>query len=166
MLVKRKNPLASAPPRCAEGGLTLPELLITITIVGVLAAFAFPAMSGFIAGQRVKTASYDLFATFMFARSEAIKRSADVVVTATSGNWANGWSVTTGSTTLATQEAYSALTMTGTSTSLTYRYNGRPSASAAQNFQISSFRGTSVDGTRCLSISLAGMPTTKLGACS
>lgn len=147
-------------------GFTLVEVLLVMVIVGIISAFAIPSMASFIAGQRVKTASYDLFSTLMFARSEAIKRNVDVVVTASGGNWAAGWTVAVGATTLATQPAYSSVTFNASATALTYRYNGRTSAAAAQTFEINSARGSSVDGTRCLGISLTGMPTTKLGACS
>ena len=65
-------------------GFTLIELMVVISIMAVLLGIGVPSFKSFIAGQRVKTAAGDFSLALVFARSEAIKRNADVTVTAAS----------------------------------------------------------------------------------
>src|SRR5215210_4587284 len=76
-------------------GFTLPELLIVVTVMGVLLAAGVPSFVEFIKNQRVKTASFDVFSSLVVARSEAITRNTSVTITpTTTANWANGWTIT------------------------------------------------------------------------
>lgn len=151
---------------CSAGnsrGFTLVEMITTVLILAILAAIGIPAYGNFVAGQRIKTASFDVMSTLMFARSEALKRNANVTVTPVSGtNWANGWSVTSDALTLNQQSAYRGLTLTGPAT-LTYNNNGRLNA-AITSFSISSSGNSTA--TRCIRVDLSGRPNSKKGACS
>lgn len=61
-------------------GFTLIELIVTLTIAGILIALAGPAMKSFILDQRLTTQANDLIADLNLARSEAIKRAANVTI--------------------------------------------------------------------------------------
>lgn len=63
-------------------GFTLVELMVTLTVVGILAALAVPNMRLFIQNNRLTAASNDLLRSFQLARTEAIKRQQNVVVCA------------------------------------------------------------------------------------
>lgn len=56
-------------------GLTLIELIITITIVSILAMLAAPGLQSVVKNQRLTSQTNDLIADLNFARSEAVKRA-------------------------------------------------------------------------------------------
>ncbi len=144
-------------------GFTLIELMVTIAIVAILLGIGVPSFQGFVAGQRVKTASYDISSALTLTRSEALKRNADVVITPASGGWQNGWTVTAGATTLNQHGPFAGLTITGPTTNPTYASNGRLKA-AITSFNISA-SGTTSTPNRCVSVDLSGLPSSKQGSC-
>ncbi len=121
-------------------------------------------MSGFVAGQRVKTASFDVMSSIILARSEALKRNAVVTINPTGGDWAEGWSVVAADgTTLNQQAAYKNMVIDGPA-SLSYRTDGRLNGAAIdQSFSLSS----TVNGAtaRCIRITLSGRPKSTVGVC-
>lgn len=151
----------------ARRGFTLPELLIVVTVLGVLITLAVPSFAEFVRNQRVKTASFDLFSSLIVARSEAITRNANVTITPTGGTWTNGWSVTYidggGSTVIVrSQEAIPSIAITGP-TSVVYRGSGRLNAASAPQFQLSASGGSVVP--RCITVDLSGRPQSKASTC-
>jgi len=78
-------------------GFTLLELLITIAVIGVLAASAYPILD-VIDKRRVQGAAEDIYGMVQFARSEAIKQSRDMFLVAQKDGsaWCVGVSQTSG----------------------------------------------------------------------
>lgn len=87
-----------------KAGFTIVELIITLTIAGILAVLAIPAMQTFILDQRLTTQANDFVADLGLSRSEAIKRASNVVICkqggsvsspscSTSAAWGAGWVV-------------------------------------------------------------------------
>jgi type IV fimbrial biogenesis protein FimT len=77
-------------------GFTLTELMITVSIAGILTALAMPSFISTIRSNQLTTYSNELVAAFNFARSEAIKRGRQVTITregvATDSQvWEAGW---------------------------------------------------------------------------
>ena len=86
-------------PRARSHGFTMIELIVTMTIAGILMAFAVPAFNTFIQNQRITTATNSLVLSLNLARSEAIKRDLPTGVTvcaSTDGQTCNGASWTQG----------------------------------------------------------------------
>ncbi len=82
-----------------QTGVTLIELMVVITIAGVLAATAAPSLSGMINKMKQTSAMSLLAGDLNRARGEAIKRNRRVLMCVrlndttcgTGTNWANGW---------------------------------------------------------------------------
>jgi type IV fimbrial biogenesis protein FimT len=76
-----------------NSGYTLMELMVTITIAGILLSIAIPNFTSVISSNRLTTYANELVTALNFARSEAIKRGQYVVVSKTGTNWEDGWNV-------------------------------------------------------------------------
>jgi type IV fimbrial biogenesis protein FimT len=152
-------------------GFTLIELLVVLTVLGIMVGLAVPSFRNFIASQRVKTVAYDLTTSFVLARSEAVKRNADVTVAAASASdWTQGWTVkvgTTTTTTLQLKQPVAGVSISKAASasvippSFVYGASGRmTSGSGTQYLQINvaSF-------IKCVTIDTTGIPSTKSVAC-
>jgi type IV fimbrial biogenesis protein FimT len=148
-------------------GFTLPELLIVFTVLAVLMAAGLPSMAEFVRNQRVKTASFDLFSSLVFARSEAITRNAAVKVEPISGYWTNGWTVKDASGNLLRELSAVpnvSITLTAATTYIEFRGSGRLNTTTTPKFELAA-SGSTVQ-TRCIKIDLSGRPTTTTAACT
>ena len=145
-----------------QRGFTVVEILLVIVIIGVLGAIAAPSFVSFTSSQKVKTASFDLYAAMMFARSEAIKRRVNVTVAPVSSDWKNGWTIVEagGGTTLRTQDALSGVTFTSAATSVVYRLDGRLTTSGVVYVLIQPEIADSSIKNRCLRVDMTGLPKT------
>jgi type IV fimbrial biogenesis protein FimT len=156
-------------------GFTLIEMMITIAVVVVLLAIVAPSFRQIIAGQRIKTASFDLFSALNYARSEAVKRNASVSLNAgaiANGAWATGWRLVDPDDSTKYLRSWGAVSnlsvieKTGGITTLSYGRDGRLGAGATQpKFEINTATPVSGVAARCVQVDLGGRPTTSTGAC-
>lgn len=77
--------------RAHQIGFTLTELMITVAILGILAAMAVPSFTSTLERRKIIAASEAIQSDLRWARGEAIKRNTDVTVTFTPGA-AGAWS--------------------------------------------------------------------------
>jgi type IV fimbrial biogenesis protein FimT len=63
-----------------QKGFTLLEMMVTITIAGILLAIAVPALGTFIRGSRLSGGSREFIVDFALARNEAVLRAGTVTV--------------------------------------------------------------------------------------
>jgi type IV fimbrial biogenesis protein FimT len=105
-------PVLARPPSSAfcrgVSGFTLVELLVTVTVLAILAMIAVPSMQEFVRKNRVIAQINALLADLTFARSEAIKRattirvcnSKDQASCTADTKWTEGWIVIVAGTVL------------------------------------------------------------------
>jgi type IV fimbrial biogenesis protein FimT len=89
--------MVDAPP--STRGFTLIELLVTLSVAAILVTIAIPNFQTFLMSNRMASQANDLITALSLARSEAVKRAANVSVCASSdsatctGSWEQGWIV-------------------------------------------------------------------------
>lgn len=140
-------------------GFTLIELMIVLGIVGIMAVVGIPSFANFIAMRSVKSAAAELYGSLNRARSEAITRNGNVVVSPKSGAWQNGWQVLSPTNAvLDDRNAVGGATISGP-TSITYKPSGRLTATTAPSFV---FTASGASGIyQCVSVDLIGRPYMK-----
>lgn len=135
-------------------GFTLVELLVVVAIVAILIAVTVPFLTYMLQDNRSVTQLNTLNGTLQFARTEAIKRGANIKVCSSSdaincvGNWENGWIVLSGTTVIKLSPALSgnntlryALTAGAASSEIIFDSRGFSSAYAG-NWTLCDSRGS------------------------
>jgi type IV fimbrial biogenesis protein FimT len=77
-----------------QRGVTLVEGVVVMLVVALFGLIAAPQITGIVVAQRLRAAATDLVSSLYLARSEAIKRNANVSVRpAVADDWTAGWIV-------------------------------------------------------------------------
>jgi type IV fimbrial biogenesis protein FimT len=93
--------MSGIPSKQRDSGYTFLEVLVTLTIISILAAIAIPSFKYVTTSNRIATEVNRLLGDMQFARAEAIKEGQSVTVCVSSDgltctgttNWHNGWIV-------------------------------------------------------------------------
>src|SRR5687768_17503929 len=92
--------MKSLPSISHSTGLTLLEMLVALAILGIMAAVGVPSLMDTVNRMAVTSAARTISSSLSLARSEAVKRGADVSICPSadgtdceSDNWAGGWIV-------------------------------------------------------------------------
>lgn len=81
-------------PSDCQRGFTLVELLVTMSLAGILAYTAIPSLTVFKRNAELTSATNALVGSIAAARSEAMKRGLNAMIVPSSNNdWAGGWVV-------------------------------------------------------------------------
>lgn len=135
--------------------------MVTISVAAILLAIVVPSFSTFTMSQRVKSGSFDLYSTLLYARSEAIKRRANVSVASVSGAWNNGWTVSDGTNTIRSQDTPKGLTISSDQQTVIYQLDGRLGSGSASYLKVVA-TGNSSAGPRCMTVDPTGVPRSRI----
>jgi type IV fimbrial biogenesis protein FimT len=153
----------------SERGVTLIELMVTVTIIAILSLLAVPSFAPMLNKQRIRNASMDLVSTVTLARSEAIKRNTVVNVSANAAGWNAGWSVAPGTAAaIRSEAALSGITITEANANTQFQFggNGRMQQPLSVAFTIKPT--TTISGVQpaCVKVGATGRAQVLTGACS
>lgn len=162
-------------------GFTLVELMITLVVIGVVAAIAFPSFQSLIRSSRVATAHNELIGMVNLARNDAIRNNQGGVVcgssngTTCNGQWgagmmvfsdSDGDGVFSSSETVLRYTAFnSALTVTGPPAPIAFDGRGRRRAGADQTVKLRPTNCGNQPLQSTLTINASGQVTAVKGAC-
>jgi type IV fimbrial biogenesis protein FimT len=149
--------------------MTLVELSVVITVVAILAMVALPNLTTALANQRLRAAGTDLVSALMIARSEAIKRNAQVeVAPLAKRDWTSGWRVLT----VDTEEQIDRKDAPGlrvavahAPASIVYERTGRLTVVGTTQLEFRDSESGSTLSPRCVSIDPSGLPRLEMGSC-
>lgn len=174
-----------AAMRRNQRGFTLIEIMIVVTLMGIIMAIAVPSVRSLMDTQKIKTATFDLVTTAMFARSEAIKfgntGAASISIVPQGGDFNNGWCVVFSSASTCSTSTPGADVMRVNSPTrnvtytvptcgsipcvITFGKNGRLSSGNAVKIQVVNDLASNPI-TRCVTVDASGNANVKVGACT
>ena len=81
--------------RASQSGFNLIEVLVTLTVLGVLIALGAPSLAEFLQNQQIRAAAEAMVNGLQVARGEAIRRNlaVQVAIEPASSGWSSGWTV-------------------------------------------------------------------------
>ena len=170
-----------------QQGFTLVELMVTLAVAIILLAVGMPLFSGIVGSNRATTQANELVSALKLARSEAVKRGAEVIVcSAKDGeyeecgvaeDWTDGWFVywdanEDGSLdpeeVLRTWEALSASSTLNVTGGDSVAFQSTGDASGAFTFELDNADATGSDkdaAKRCITVTLSGQVRAARGEC-
>jgi type IV fimbrial biogenesis protein FimT len=163
-------------PKAIATGFTLVELMVAIAVLAIVTTVAVPSFNSLVQGNRLISGANQLLSAYQGARSEAIKRSQNVVLCATTdgatcaakADWTN-WLVLAGNEIVAQGRVANGLVITGpadtnivfTAAGLVRDNNG---AGLATSLQVCTKSTSVTENTRTLAFVAGGAISVARGA--
>ncbi|MGG2395983.1 GspH/FimT family pseudopilin [Pseudomonas sp. SH1-B] len=154
---------------------TLIELMVTLAVLAVVISLAAPSFSNMLQENRLSALTNELQGALQLARSEAVKRRANVAICRSNAdhddcengtNWAGGWLMMTGNDVLKVWDPVQGVVVTGPNTGIIFRSNGMTTAAPGtdEDWTVTHSNCTGQQ-KRTLSVSATGSTTLEKGAC-
>ena len=155
-----------------QKGFTLIELMVTLTVLGIVLAWAIPSFNTILSNNRLETAAHELHGALQLARSEAVKRregvrlcalvDGDMDECATDADWSEGWLMVAGDEVLRVWQMTGDLDIDGPADGITFGSSGM--SGAAADFAVAGAACVG-DQKRELKVSPVGQVTLRRGEC-
>ena len=149
-------------------GFTVVELMIVLVILAILGGIAMPNLRQALTNQRLRNAATDFVSALLIARSEAIKRGADVQIAPLSpSDWTSGWnvvSVTDNEQVERTESLGNWVDVEYAPDAIVYQRSGRLAGPGVQLIEFRASKGTA--NARCVWIDPSGMPRLTATSCT
>jgi type IV fimbrial biogenesis protein FimT len=157
----------SRPPFTAQRGFTLIEAIIVMSIMAILAGVSTSSFVWLNQTTQIRGAAFDLVADLDFARSEAVKRNANVIVAPVAGAWGNGWTVTAGGNVIRQRAALGGqISFAAAPGTLTFDGGGRASLVTVGNFQLCPPTGGGALNGRTVRVDASGLSRSTKSVCT
>ncbi|MDF2076917.1 GspH/FimT family pseudopilin [Pseudomonas mendocina] len=149
---------------------TLIELMVTLAVLAVVISLAAPSFSNMLQENRLAAMSNELQGALQLARSEAVKRRANVTLCRSNADqtacdnetdWAGGWIMTAGTEVLKVWDPIQGVVVTGPNSGIVFRNNGMASA---QSWTVTHSSCTGQQ-KRTISVNATGSTTLAKGDC-
>lgn len=166
--------------RLRSAGFTLLEMMVVISIIGILVAIAIPGFGYLAASTKVKGASTELYLALIRTRSEAVKRNRSVAIVASADGWQAGWQIIAdtsptppdgdfdvgaGDRLVIEQGELKRVSITSADDSIVFRPTGRVAGASPAFVVTSEDQDRKVDLKRCVFADLTGRPFVKSEGC-
>ena len=145
------------------GGFTLIEILVTLTIVGILTGISAPPVFGLLANQRIKMATYDFYSALSYARSQAIQRYEVVNIVPRGNDYAKGWDIRASSGVLRSQLELDRVAVSAPERGIAYDRYGRLTTPGRYVVRLAASANPSV-AARCVIIDPDGRASIQVDA--
>jgi prepilin-type N-terminal cleavage/methylation domain-containing protein len=148
----------------AQRGFTMVEIITVIAIAAILGTVAIPGLTGWIRNSQVRSATFEMRAVLVRARSEAITRNTEVQLIPAGGDWRNGWTLQTAAGVVIEQRVGLG-TVTAVplpAQTVVYGVDGRVRAGSQVIVLSSSGFGSSAVHPRCVTLNPSGRASTQM----
>lgn len=156
------------PSKAVEQGFTLVELMVAVAVLAIVTTVAVPSFNSLVQGNRLISGANQLLSAYQGARSEAIKRSQNIVLCATTdgascaakADWSS-WLVLAGNEIVAQGHVANGLVITGPAdTNIVFTAGGlvrdNNGAGLATSLQVCTKSTSVTDNTRTLAFVAGG----------
>ncbi len=154
---------------CLPRGFTMVELAVVLVVAATLAIVATPSLVEIVVGQRLRAAASDLVSSLYLARSEAIKRNANVTIRPAVGDaWTGGWVVSAagGEQIDRRTPPGNRVRVTRAPETIVYTPSGRLDPLGVARVEFGDSEGHPGIPPRCVTVDTAGLPRLEARACT
>ena len=151
-----------------QRGITIIELMVAISVLGILATVAVPSFAEFWKQNRLATQANRIIAATNYARNETINQNNNVLIApvVAGTDWSGGWTISVGGTVLRNFEGFENAALTSSAATFAYQADGSIVGTNPITLTLTpSDCPTGKDNIRVVTIALSGQASTVHNNC-